>query len=803
MKRIYTSLFMGAMAAAAINAADPSEFTVYINPGHGGHDSDDRNIVIAPFEQGDTAGFWESNANLYKGLVLRDMLEAKGYNVVMSRVTNTTADDLGLSTIDALANAAGADMFISIHSNATGTANRVNFPMGFYRGYDNQPIYSEAQDMADLVVKHLLSNETTHWTNKNPNVRGDWSFYTSWGDKVGLGVLRYLDIPGMLSEGSFHDYIPEAYRLMSEHYRWLEAWHFMKALDEYFEVDADETGAIVGRLLDQRFLREGDFRIHDGDKLRPVTNATVTLYDDAETVVATTQIDSLFNGIYSLRDLNPGTYKLKVTSLTHEPAECEVTVEANKVTYNNMNLRKTRDTAPRVIDFSPTWTEGNPVPCNSPVVLTFYWDMDVESVEKNLKIEPAIQGEFSWDEWKTVMTFTPSVPYQTNTKYKVTLPVEACHGGGVPMEQPFEMEFVTDSRNYVKILGLSPGTNGKVHYKDFVAEVRMDHQPNVNSVYDALSLTDASGKNFKLNRRSATYSKLNSEFGFYRISPFDDLVVGDTYKLTLANTMSDNIGITLKDTVVVEFEAVDAGEAKTTPVVNPDDLAANYTLLQDGCVNVDTAYVADDASSKLFGASAVKFTYNYKSNLTDGDVIWIRPAAETAMNSVGGVGAHIYGDLSGNEVYLRLISADGDVKFVSLGKMDWLGWRYVEAPLTELTDGAAYAFAGVKVSQTKSQMSKSGAFILDDIHYIADGVGGVDEVGADAIPELEVNCAGDYIVANADGLIYGIQLISANGAVVAAAGGNVLNISAVPAGVYVVKVAKAGATAVRKVVITH
>ena len=126
--------------ALASHAVNPQDLTIYINPGHGGHDSDDRNVVIYPYTQGDPEGFWDSNSNLDKGLFLRDMLQAKGMTVHMSRVTNTSADDLNLTEIDQLANKTKADFFFSIHSNATGTSSRVNFPLMLYRGYDNEPV---------------------------------------------------------------------------------------------------------------------------------------------------------------------------------------------------------------------------------------------------------------------------------------------------------------------------------------------------------------------------------------------------------------------------------------------------------------------------------------------------------------------------------------------------------------------------------------------------------------------------------------------------------------------------------------
>ena len=256
-KLLVTAIMM-AGAVCAGTAKDATGLKVYINPGHGGHESNDRNVVIAPYTQGDPNGYWESNSNLSKGLQLRDMLEAKGYKVEMSRVTNTEDDDLALSTIVSLSNKSGANIFFSIHSNATGVVARRNFPLMLFRGYDNQPQIAGSLDICKILNKYLLQNQATYWTQTTENCRGDWSFYKDWGTS-GLGALRGQNITSMLSEGSFHDYIPEAYRLMSDDFCWMEAWHFRKAVDEYFGVDGVSVGAVAGRLNDTRVPRSGDY----------------------------------------------------------------------------------------------------------------------------------------------------------------------------------------------------------------------------------------------------------------------------------------------------------------------------------------------------------------------------------------------------------------------------------------------------------------------------------------------------------------------------------------------------------------
>ena len=68
MKRFFIgALFIIASSFSGFSQ-DLSGVRIFINPGHGGYDSDDRNVVIAPYSQGDQNGFWESKSNLDKGM---------------------------------------------------------------------------------------------------------------------------------------------------------------------------------------------------------------------------------------------------------------------------------------------------------------------------------------------------------------------------------------------------------------------------------------------------------------------------------------------------------------------------------------------------------------------------------------------------------------------------------------------------------------------------------------------------------------------------------------------------------------
>ncbi len=805
MKQRLNTLLIAGLTALSSLAVNPSDFIIYVNPGHGGHNgANDRNIVIAPFEEGDTAGFWESNSNMDKGFRLRELLWEKGYNVVMSRVSNTEEDDLNLSTIGYLANASGADLFLSIHSNATGTEARRNFPLMLYKGYDNEEAIAGSQRWATIAGDHLYTNQSTVWTN-TVGVRGDWSFYTSWGDKVGLGVLRQLTIPNMLSEGSFHDYIPETYRLMSQDFKWLEAWNFRKAINEYFGVEGVDYGAIAGRINDDHFLREGDFKMFDADIYASADEITVGLYDvTGATKIEECITDNLKNGIYAFRRVEPGTYKLKFSSDTHDAVELnDIVVTADEVTYANVKMTKTPNTPPVLVSHSPVWNETTElVKCNEPLVLEFNWGMDTVSVEEAFSIEPAVEGTITWEDQNFRMIFTPSPTYARSTKYTVRINNTAKHAAGVVMENPVEFTFLTDDRDYMKITGLFPNEGDKVHFDGANIEVRFDKHPAMKYVLDQVKCYDSKGTAVSLNKRAWKYSKTGDEYGYFRIPFTKDLTIGETYTLELSNEISDNDGITIKEGLSLKFSAVDAGEAKTEPSIETMDDATLYAQNEFNCTDVKSVTVAANTADALFD-KCVSFTYEFNGT-ANGEAIWSRSTAtETELTSADAIGVHVYGDLSGNAISLEM-SSDIDIKYVKLCDMTFLGWRYIVVPLTVL-EGNTYKMSGVAITQQESIISRKGTAMLDNINVIENGALGVDNIVADVDADVTVypNPASEYLISSADGLIQRIELVSMSGSVIASATGNVLNVSEITEGQYLARIYASGGVVMRKVVIAH
>lgn len=314
---------------------------VFINPGHGGHDSDDRHVPTWVIGARDTLHYYESNSNLTKGLALEEILQNKGYETAISRRTNKTEDDLDLFEIVALAANSGADIFFSIHSNATGIEKRINFPLGLYRGWDGKPAVEGSLQLSEAVMKQAATNQLTVWTHDRRS-RGDWSFYTNWGYQVGLGVLRFNKLPGMLSEGSFHDYLPERERLLNDNYCWLEAWNQSVGMDEYFGRKGKfKNGVIAGTIRwSDRYRQDDDRRLFGEDELKPLNGALLRLYNGRGVLSRIYTLDIYDNGVFVFTNLPKDKYKLELYYGNEDLYETvKVKSGKNNTVYRNLKLK--------------------------------------------------------------------------------------------------------------------------------------------------------------------------------------------------------------------------------------------------------------------------------------------------------------------------------------------------------------------------------------------------------------------------------------------------------------------------------
>ena len=367
MKRFMT-IFMVALTVTCAMAADMTGLKIYLNPGHGGFDSNDRSIwtIPVPATWTDSAGYWESKSNFVKGLYLREMLQKAGATVIFSRERNDSGirdidefkrknpnatqheidsvmvgGDRDLSAIAEEANAYKVDHFLSIHSNALN--GKTNYLLMLFRGENDKPQTAPSNEMAALAGSIQIQNKLTTWTSAKPLIRGDLTFY---GNGWGLGVLRPLTVPGHLSEGSFHDYAPETHRLMNKDYCHLEALRMYQYFHKWFKRDLPQTATISGYVKSKNekadVLGETKFYYLPGsdDQWKPLNGALVKLLNSTgEVVLQTLTTDNWYNGIFAFYDLAPGTYKVTAECLDYKTDTMEIAVAAEEIGTVKMHLQ--------------------------------------------------------------------------------------------------------------------------------------------------------------------------------------------------------------------------------------------------------------------------------------------------------------------------------------------------------------------------------------------------------------------------------------------------------------------------------
>ena len=408
---------------------------IYINPGHGGHDSNDRYIAAT--------GFWESDGNLGKGLALRDILNQFNASVKMSRTTNTSADDLGLSVIAADANNFDADYFHAIHSN--GFNGQSNYTLILFQGGDNAPTYPESKIMGALLGTEI---KNAHRTTAKYN-RGDFDFYGT--GQAYLGVFKGLIMPGTLSEGSFHDYIPESWRLRNDSYLQHEAWAIAKAFLEYFGQPEFSFGEIAGIVRDPFLLVNYFYIASTDDRNTPVNNIKVSLLPNNEVYDG----DFFNNGFFLFDNLDPGDYQLVFEVNETRNDTLDVTVQAGKTTFADKYYS---DTNPRTeLAYLSSFPKNNGIDVSSTVKIKIKLDgpisfsslggrvsfTDTDNNNISLKSFDETNYEEGW------IIFEPSEPLENLADYKVKISKGVKDIYGFDLKNDIEINFTVEEASEI------------------------------------------------------------------------------------------------------------------------------------------------------------------------------------------------------------------------------------------------------------------------------------------------------------------------------------------------------------------
>ena len=218
-----------AQAAAASETTRPSTVVV-IDPGHGG------------FDRGGIPGqrVAEKTMNLDVALRLRQVLEATGYRVVMTRDTDVFVP---LGTRVAIANSYRNAIFVCIHFNATSRSGASGIETYFYS--------SQSLPLASAIHYYVAGGAPS----ANRGVR-----------RRGYFVLRRTNVPSVLVECGFLTNPTEAQYAQNANYRQKLAEEIARGIRNRYSVASSSSAARIASsetvplqpFLDQTHVRDRD-----------------------------------------------------------------------------------------------------------------------------------------------------------------------------------------------------------------------------------------------------------------------------------------------------------------------------------------------------------------------------------------------------------------------------------------------------------------------------------------------------------------------------------------------------------------
>ncbi len=206
--------------------------TICLDPGHGGRDT------------GNRAGWhYEKLYTLALAGTLRDQLVRAGFRVFMTRTSDTYVD---LPLRPALANRRGADLFVSLHFNATVVGrNEVEGPEtycitpvgaastnGHGEGTDYGPTPANRRQDNSLLLAYEVQKSLVQSMHLNDRgVR-----------RARFAVLRDATMPAILIEGGYMSHPVEGRRIFSDAYRWQMAQAIVRGILAYQRLAAPVGG---------------------------------------------------------------------------------------------------------------------------------------------------------------------------------------------------------------------------------------------------------------------------------------------------------------------------------------------------------------------------------------------------------------------------------------------------------------------------------------------------------------------------------------------------------------------------------
>lgn len=201
MSRIDVSTLLEPLLGSSSRTLQSSVRTICLDPGHGGKD---------PGTQNRRLGLMEKVFTLDLGQRLARLLQADGYRVVMTRTDDRFVD---LEDRPVIAKRAKADVFISLHFNATesGTvAGTEQFILTPRNQRSTSSPAASASDRIELPGHRFNQANARLGYAVHRRIVGDLRRPDRGLRRARFAVLRTLECPGLLVEGAYLSNTEEA-----------------------------------------------------------------------------------------------------------------------------------------------------------------------------------------------------------------------------------------------------------------------------------------------------------------------------------------------------------------------------------------------------------------------------------------------------------------------------------------------------------------------------------------------------------------------------------------------------------------
>ncbi|MBN1349745.1 Ig-like domain-containing protein [candidate division KSB1 bacterium] len=728
---------------------DLSGISICLDPGHSRTD----NAAVYNYS--------EAEEVLRTAWALKDFLmQMNPDTIVLTRNNDTEIVELSQRTD--LANRLGVTWFHSVHSDAgQAELNHCMLIYGQSQAYQVR-FPGEADVMSKIMVDDLSRTlRIPKYIASGYPYKGaypDWTLYNDiWNWPRTLHVLHATDMPAELSEQGFHTNYEQGARNLNSEFKRMMAIPFYLSMLEYWQIPIPPVNTLAGYISDEdngRTLNGVSLTLSDGQSYTTDTYASLFhLYSMRQ--------DSVSNGFYYFENVPSGSINLSVSVGDYYDTTLNVAISDTFITFQDIQLISS--VPPYVKNSRPAHGDTATSILES-IRLSFSREMDAQSVENAISIEPAIEGQLKWYNENHYLHIVPSKPLPLDTQYTLTIGIGARDVRGHPIDgnqdgtggDPYTLSFKTSAADLFPpvVIDTYPANKAERIQPDAILTAIFNEPLNpetitASTVYVVDEFQDE-------HAGVAQYYTVNNK-GIISYFPEQPLYPNAEFQLYFERGIEDINGNPLAALTTVDFATGD--DVPLSGVLDNFDSGVHLWQFGDSTsgIELEQTLISSDSlirnlASKSTHSMAVQVRWGAAVQTGLVDLSFDQATARRAVfDSTAKLQAWLFGDGSMNLFRFLIYESRGSIEVSPWILIDWLGWRPIswdlasEAPGEWLpgSDGqlsGALTLAGMQLGRTDSS-GLEGTLYLDDLRVlgIETGIAESSELSLPTVYELNQN----------------------------------------------------------------